>query len=98
MKLSNIPEQDSYSYATAFVYIGAQDQKELLEKFRQSKELLKFQFRELTVPSVSLEKALEKIPDVEPDVAIQVTTAPIELPVQMSSQPAQSAGQGVIKP
>ena len=98
MKLSEIPEQDSYSYATAFIYLGAKNQKELLEKFRQCRELLKFQFRDLTVPFVSSEEAFEKIPDAEPEVAIQVTTAPMELPVEKDMYPDQSGAQEMIKP
>ncbi|MCF8232426.1 MAG: ATP-grasp domain-containing protein [Bacteroidales bacterium] len=98
MKLSEIPEQDSYSYATAFIYIGAQNQKELLEKFKQCRELLRFQFRDLTVPSVSSEKALEKIPEAEPDVVIQVTTVPIEVPNKEEIYYEQSGDQEMIKP
>jgi len=98
MKLSDIPEQDSYSYATAFIYLGAQNQKELLSKFRQCRELLKFQFRDLTIPVVSPEKALEKVPEAEPDIAIQVTTVPVRLADQHDIHPTQSGGQEMIKP
>jgi hypothetical protein len=98
MKLSEIPEQDSYSYATAFVYLGAQDQKDLLRKFRQCRELLKFQFRDLTIPSVSSDKAFETVPEAEPDVAIQVTTVPVEIPDQKDIHPDQSGDQEMIKP
>mgnify|MGYP006282505103 CR=1 FL=1 len=98
MKLSEIPEQDSYSYATAFIYLGAQNQKELLEKFKQCRELLRFQFRDLTVPSVLPEKAYEKLSDAQPEAAIQVITAPIELPAQEELHLGQSGEQEMIKP
>ena len=98
MKLSEIPEQDSYSYATAFIYLGAQDQKELLSNFRQCRELLKFQFRDLTIPSVSPEQALEQVPEAEPEVAIQVTTVPVEVPARNDIHPGQSGDQEMIKP
>jgi len=98
MKLSEIPEQDSYSYATAFIYLGAKNQKELLEKFKQCRELLRFQYRDLNVPSVSTEKALEKFPDAEPDVAIQVTTSPMKFPKERDTLPNQSGAQEIVKP
>ncbi|MFO8000890.1 MAG: ATP-grasp domain-containing protein [Marinilabilia sp.] len=98
MKLSEIPEQDSYSYATAFVYLGAQNQKELLEKYKQCRQLLKFQFQDLTVPSVSPEEAFKVVSDAEPGIAIQVTTAPMALPVEKNMYPDQSGAQEIIKP
>ena len=82
MKLSEIPEQDSYSYASAFIYLGGKNQKELLQKFKQCRKLLKFQYQNLVIPAVSMEKVLEKHPEAEPDVAIQVTSIPAEVPVQ----------------
>jgi len=97
MKLSDIPEQDSYSYATAFVYLGAQSQKELLEKFRRCRELLRFEFQDLTVPSVSTGQVLEKLPEAEPDVVIQVATAPVELPHQQEMID-QGEVQDILKP
>jgi len=98
MKLSDIPEQDSYSYATAFVYLGASDQKELLQKYKQCRELLKFQFRDLNVPFVSPEEALKKVPDAEPEIAIQVTTGPVELPVETEMYLGESGAQEILKP
>ena len=98
MKLSEIPEQDSYSYATAFIYLGAKNQKELLEKFRHCRELLRFQYQDLNVPSVSTEKVLEKFPDAEPDVAIQITTSPMEFPKEKKTLPNQSGAQEIVKP
>ncbi|MFO7752350.1 MAG: hypothetical protein R6V41_04440, partial [Desulfobacteraceae bacterium] len=86
MKLSDIPEQDSYSYATAFVYLGADSQKELLQKFQQCREMLKFEYRDITIPVVIPETAQEKIPEPEPQVAIQVHTLPVELPLQENAQ------------
>ena len=98
MKLSEIPEQDSYSYATAFVYLGANSQKELLEKFRQSRELIKFQLRDLTVPAVSTEKAQEKLPEAEPEVAIQVATTTMELAEDRQKHPSESGAEELVKP
>jgi len=98
MMLSEIPEQDSYSYATAFIYLGARDQKELLEKFSQSRELLKFQFRDLTIPSVSPERAAEALPEAEPDVAIQVTSVPAGVPAPQDMPAGDSGDHPVAKP
>lgn len=98
MKLSEIPEQDSYSYATAFIYLGAKSQKELLAKFKLCREHLRFQFRDLTVPPVLSEKVLEKVPDAEPDTAIQVVTTPIELTEEKERYPGQSDVQELTKP
>ena len=98
MKLSEIPEQDSYSYATAFVYLGAKNQKELLEKYKQCQQLLKFQFQDITVPSVSPVEALKVVSDAEPEIAIQVTTTPMELPVEEGMYPDQSGAQEIFKP
>ncbi len=98
MKLSQIPEQDSYSYATAFIYLGAQNQRELLEKFRQCRHLLKFQFQDLTVPTVSPKKAIERVPEAAPAAAIQVVTAPMEISEQNTEHSPQSSVQKRIKP
>jgi len=97
MKLSDIPEQDSYSYATAFIYLGADSQKELLEKFKQCREMLRFQFQDLTIPAVSPEKAMEQVPESEPRVAIQVLTSPVELPLE-EDIPMAGGVQDMTKP
>ncbi len=81
MKLSEIPEQDSYSYASAFIYLGGKNQKELLHNFKQCRKLLKFQYQDLVIPAVSVEKVLEEHPEAEPGIAIQVTSVPGEVPV-----------------
>ena len=91
MKLSDIPEQDSYSYATAFVYLGADSQKELLQKFKECREMLKFQYRDITIPLVSPEKILEEVPEPEPQVAIQVLTTPVQLPARTEESPVSAA-------
>ncbi|MFO8031102.1 MAG: ATP-grasp domain-containing protein [Desulfohalobiaceae bacterium] len=98
MKLSEIPEQDSYSYATAFVYLGADSQKELLEKFQKCRKMLKFQYQDLTIPVVSPERMQEKLPDSEAQVAIQVLTSPVELPVQEDLSPNLGGVQDLVKP
>ncbi|TVR66765.1 MAG: ATP-grasp domain-containing protein [Spirochaetaceae bacterium] len=43
MKLSDLHGQDSYSYELAVVYIGGQDQAELLEKYDRCAKELKFE-------------------------------------------------------
>ncbi|MFP4391261.1 MAG: ATP-grasp domain-containing protein [Desulfohalobiaceae bacterium] len=98
MKLSEIPEQDSYSYATAFVYLGADSQKELLEKFQKCRKMLKFQYQDLTIPAVSPEKVQQKLPDSEAQVAIQVLTSPMTLPIQEDLSPKQGGVQDMVKP
>jgi len=98
MKLSDIPEQDSYSYATAFVYLGADSQKELLEKYKSCRELLTFQFQDLTIPMISPEAAQETLPEPGPQVAVQVLTSPLELPVQEEAPPYTGGVQDRVRP
>ncbi len=88
MKLSDIPEQDSYSYASAFIFLGAMSQKELLEKFSRCRQLLKFQYQDLVIPAVSVEKVMEKHPDAEPEAAIQITAMPAEVPFKENEDQA----------
>lgn len=45
MKLSHLPEQDSYSYICALIYLGASDQKSLLKKYKECMDALNFQMR-----------------------------------------------------
>ncbi len=42
MRLSELLEQDSYSYAVCHLFIGGEDQKELLDKYIRCQELLTF--------------------------------------------------------
>jgi len=44
MRLSELFEQDSYSYALALIYIGAQSEKQLLERYREATARLRFGF------------------------------------------------------
>jgi hypothetical protein len=44
--LSDLPMQDSYSYELAALYIGAEDEAELEEKYQRCLELLPFEFDE----------------------------------------------------
>ena len=97
MKLSDIPEQDSYSYASAFIYLGADSQKDLLEKFRKCREMIRFQYQDLTIPAVSPKKIQEQAPETEPRVAIQVLTSPMELPVQKDT-PMAGGVQDMTRP
>lgn len=43
-ELSELPEQSSYSYDLADVYIGARNQRELMRKFERCQQVLKFRF------------------------------------------------------
>jgi hypothetical protein len=43
MELSELLEQDSYSYAICQLYIGGEDQKDLLDKYIRCQELLTFE-------------------------------------------------------
>ena len=43
MRLSELLEQDSYSYAICHLFIGGEDQKELLDKYIRCQELLTFE-------------------------------------------------------
>ncbi len=75
MKLSEIPEQDSYSYATAFIYMGGQSQHELLNNYQKCIQSLKFQYQDLNIPFV----APRAMPEADPQVAIQVLSTPVDL-------------------
>lgn len=44
MMLSDLRDQDSFSYEIATVHLGARDQPELLDRFRRVAELLDFEF------------------------------------------------------
>ncbi len=45
MRLSDLPFQDSYSYEIAVVFLGADRQKQLLDRFKQVEEFLQFDIR-----------------------------------------------------
>ena len=47
MKLSDLLEQDSYSYAICHIFIGGGDRKELLDKYKDCMEMLAFEFAPL---------------------------------------------------
>ena len=47
MRLSELPAQDSYSFEIADVFIGADDEAQLHEKFRHVMEVLDFQFADV---------------------------------------------------
>jgi hypothetical protein len=44
MRLSELREQDSYSYEVAVIFMGAASQTELLANYRQVVEMLAFEF------------------------------------------------------
>ncbi|WP_027370039.1 ATP-grasp domain-containing protein [Desulfovermiculus halophilus] len=97
MKLSEIPEQDSYSYATAFIYLGANSQQELVDKFQQCRKMLTFRF-EQPIPVVSPDQAQDRLPETAPQVAIQVLASPLRLPEQKVPLPNTGGVQDRIKP
>jgi hypothetical protein len=43
MRLAELLEQDSYSYALCYLFIGGEDQKDLLDKYIRCQELLTFE-------------------------------------------------------
>jgi hypothetical protein len=47
MRLSDLLEQDSYSYAICHLFIGGEDQKELLDKYIRCQDLLTFEVEPL---------------------------------------------------
>ena len=47
MKLSDLLEQDSYSYAICHLFIGGGDRKELLDTYMHCTEMLPFEFSAL---------------------------------------------------
>ncbi|MFP4637360.1 MAG: acetyl-CoA carboxylase biotin carboxylase subunit family protein [Spirochaetaceae bacterium] len=46
MRLSELLEQDSYSYALCYYFIGGEDQKDLLDKYMRCNEILTFEIEE----------------------------------------------------
>jgi hypothetical protein len=48
MRLSELPDQDSYSYALAFIWIGAGSHAELLDRYEQVLNGLTFEFSDVT--------------------------------------------------
>jgi hypothetical protein len=47
MHLSELLEQDSYSYAICQLFIGGEDQKDLLDKYIRCQELLTFEIEDI---------------------------------------------------
>ncbi|MGA8262589.1 MAG: ATP-grasp domain-containing protein [Arenicellales bacterium] len=45
MRLSDLPEQDSYSFAVAHVFMGAGNQKRLLRNYRKVRKAMGFEYR-----------------------------------------------------
>ncbi|MFD5091963.1 acetyl-CoA carboxylase biotin carboxylase subunit family protein [Amycolatopsis thailandensis] len=46
IRLSELPEQDSYSYELAHLYVAAQTEREMKAKYRRCVEALRFEFEE----------------------------------------------------
>ncbi|MCF8037551.1 MAG: hypothetical protein K9K62_11825, partial [Desulfobacteraceae bacterium] len=97
MRLSEIPEQDSYSYATAFIYLGADSQKALLDKYRKVREMLRFSYEDLTIPALLPEEAQQTVPETDPQIAIQVLSSPMALPVEENA-PLTGGVQDMTRP
>ena len=97
MKLSDIPEQDSYSYASAFVYLGADSQKELLDKYREVREMLRFSYEDLTIPVPLPQKARQVVPETDPRIVVQVLSSPMELP-EREDTPLTGGMQDLLRP
>lgn len=53
LRLSDLPNQDSYSYEVADLYIGGRDERELLDKYHRSLQMLPFDI-EPDVPGPSV--------------------------------------------
>lgn len=47
MRLSDLLEQDSYSYAICHLYIGGEDQKDLLDRYIRCQEVLTYEIEEI---------------------------------------------------
>jgi hypothetical protein len=47
MRLSELPEQDSYSYAVAYIYMGARNQSSLLRNYERVVRSLPFRFSDI---------------------------------------------------
>ena len=47
MRLSELPEQDSYSYALAYIYMGARNQSSLLRNYERVVRSLPFRFTDI---------------------------------------------------
>jgi len=50
MRLSDLMDQDSYSYEIAIMSIGAQNHEALLERYRRCREILQFEFADIHQP------------------------------------------------
>jgi hypothetical protein len=43
MRLSDLPDQDSYSYEVGVIFLGGDSQKQLLEKYRACRQAIPLQ-------------------------------------------------------
>jgi hypothetical protein len=46
MLLSELRDQDSYSYEIAIILLGADDHQQLLQRYARCQQILKFEFAE----------------------------------------------------
>jgi hypothetical protein len=58
MRLSELPEQDSYSYAIAYIYMGARNQSSLLRNYERVVRSLPFRFSDIQQHVAATETAL----------------------------------------
>jgi hypothetical protein len=56
MMLSELRDQDSYSYEIAIILLGADDHQQLLQRYARCQQILKFEFAEPRV-SQTMEQA-----------------------------------------
>ncbi len=49
-RLSDLLEQDSYSYAIAYIFVAGHSRKELLDKYMRCRELLPFEYQPQSLP------------------------------------------------
>ncbi|MCF7914988.1 MAG: hypothetical protein K9L66_07480, partial [Spirochaetaceae bacterium] len=57
MRLNELLEQDSYSYAICYLFIGGEDQKDLLDKYIRCQEMLTFEIEPIETGELSENKA-----------------------------------------
>ena len=58
MRLSELPEQDSYSYALAYIYMGAKNQSSLLRNYERVVKSLPFRFADIEQHVAATDTAL----------------------------------------
>ena len=65
MKLSDLLEQDSYSYAICHLFIGGEHQKDLLDKYLLCQEMLPFEFKPISSHSCAQRTSTDSFVNLE---------------------------------